>query len=245
MFGVGRSFRPGKSGGVGAHAFAPSDISGLVMDLDAEGLTGADGSSVSSWVDAVNAAHSASLLTGTPTLKLSFLNGHKVVRFPGDTELGLNWQPFDPTQPFTLYLVMRNDNADNATVIESVSTANPSQGVLIRYKNTGEIRLYGQQDIALDVTNPVAAGSFGYFTFLDGASASVAGALTIRVNGVQKGTNTPAVRYATNWYNPRIGGVTIGLPLTGYMARILGYQGLHNSTQYAQVETYIASRYGL
>jgi hypothetical protein len=72
----------GEQEGYRKYGFAPSDLSGLTVWLDASQLTGADGSAVSPWPDLSGAGHHG-LIFGSPppTVRANALSGQRVVRF--------------------------------------------------------------------------------------------------------------------------------------------------------------------
>lgn len=78
-------------------AFSPTDISGIKAWYDASTLTGADGSSVSQWLD--QSGNEAHMFQGTsaarPTLQTNELNGRNVVRFDGVDDFLNMTAPFD------------------------------------------------------------------------------------------------------------------------------------------------------
>ena len=69
-------------------SFEPTEISGLKLWLDAGDLTGADGSSVSAWLDkSGNEAHfSQATALNQPTLQTNELNSKNIVRFDGTND---------------------------------------------------------------------------------------------------------------------------------------------------------------
>lgn len=97
-------------------AFAPTDISGLKAWYDASTLTGADGSSVSTWLD--SSGNEANMFQSTtaaqPTLQTNELNGRNVVRFDGVDDFMNLTAPFDvlPTSNSSVNVCDFSPNGD-------------------------------------------------------------------------------------------------------------------------------------
>lgn len=107
-------------------AFEPTEILGLKAWYDASTLTGADGSSVSAWLDqSGNEAHMyQSTSAAQPTLQTNELNGRNVVRFDGVDDF------MNLTAPF-------NEIPTNR---ETASATNN-----IRFSSTGNYLIYLQR----------------------------------------------------------------------------------------------------
>lgn len=117
-------------------AFEPTEISGLKAWYDASTLTGADGSSVSAWLDqSGNEAHMyQSTSAAQPTLQTNELNGRNVVRFDGvDDFLNLT-APFNEI-PTNVSSARSNSFSNNGNyLIHSNSNSTPNMFI---YKKNG------------------------------------------------------------------------------------------------------------
>lgn len=119
-------------------AFEPTEISGLVGWWDASTLSGADGSSVSAWLDSSgNEAHMyQSTSAAQPTLQTNELNGQNVVRFDGVDDFMNLTAPFD-AQPTSVSTYNANAFSPNGEYLAHAN-ANTLPRLII-YKKTGNV----------------------------------------------------------------------------------------------------------
>ena len=104
-------WRHGHSGGINSLGWTPESLSGLVVWLDANKITGlADGAEVLTWTDASTAGNNATGNSGqVPVYKVGIQNGRPIVRFDGAGDIltiaGLGTGSFNGISKGTAFVV--------------------------------------------------------------------------------------------------------------------------------------------
>jgi hypothetical protein len=107
---------------VAVPAFSPSDISGLVLWLDADAIDGLnDGDPVTTWEDQSSEGNDATQATGSakPTYQTNELNGKPIVRFDGTDDALDGARPVSSTG--TMFIVAKQASAVSSTTKTLVS----------------------------------------------------------------------------------------------------------------------------
>jgi len=224
----------------------------------ADSLSGADGSSVSTWTDTAGGINAGQPVTGNqPQLYSNVINGHKTVRFNGISSQFLTVastnSPMSAAGGFALAVVFKTSTAGNSS---------PNF-----YQNTG---LLGAEqpgvvtDWALCINGSQLGAGLGAGANGCGADLSVYGGnvtdgnphialdvrtgdtLTLYVDGVIVATQTPVCPEARGDYPIQFGAMTSGLYFfTGDIAEIQIYNIPLNSAQILGVNESLAATYGI
>ena len=227
----------------------------LQLHLDAQTLSGADGSAVSGWVDQSGQGNDAGQATADsqPTLVENVVNGQKAVRFDGlddyleksfEAELNAAEQTIitvaAPTRldaNYGSFVTSRDDNAGRRGY--SLYKTNQNKWEFRTGAGTASANWY------LAVGGPVTSGKFEVLV----SELDQPGNLTsLYQNGTLAAATSGAVSLNTS--KPlRIGsGATEGSPdffLHGDIAEVLIYDTILSEAERRQVECYLANKYGL
>lgn len=222
--------------------FAPSDISGLLVWLKADAITGlSDGDPVTTWEDSGSNNNDATEATNKPVYKTNILNSLPVVRFTAASthrlaiadNAGLN-----PTN-ITVFAVVKaatgqvgfivNKNFSGGTVPYSFSA---NQG--IEYYSAGWHTSGRTTDIRGSGNFHVIAGRY------DGAALEfyIAGALDKTVADAGSLPSNSSPLYVGTYPND-------GVFLNGDLAELVIYDSALDSFDMADVNTYLETKYGL
>ncbi len=98
----------------------PTNISDLMFWLDADTLSGVDGSEVAAWTDSLGMVFEQLTQASRPTLRLNTLNGHKSVRFDGSND-GINSPNVNGPTDYTLFIVGKHQGSAYETFIKQGS----------------------------------------------------------------------------------------------------------------------------
>ena len=224
----------------------------------ADTLAGSDGSSVSSWTDAIGGKNATQVTAGKrPRLYSNALNGHKVVRFTSGSSQHLTVtsadSPISAAGSFSLVMVFK--------------TSTPGNSSSLFYQNTGLL--------GCEQPNPVADWAFCLNgTRLGaglGAGASGCGAdfslyggnvtdgnphialcvragetITLYVDGVRVATQTSLCTAARGNYSFQIGAMTTSSYFfNGDIAEIQLYNRALNSWEIMSINEVLAATYGV
>lgn len=211
----------------GGGAFSPSDLSGLVLWLKADAITGlSDGDPVTTWDDSHTSNNDATQSTGSakPTYKVNILNGKPVLQFDGvDDTMTVSATPTVGT-----------------VFVVAVRTSNPSNyiGLLTGASDPGGANYYfttGVDSTSWDTGNPWIT------TFYRDGTAGVT---TVDASWhLYGGTDaTP---------NAPMAGIAIGRDRSngrnwpGRIAEIILYDSVLSTGNRQSVETYISGKYAI
>lgn len=219
----------------GGGSFQPSDISGLVVDIDPDEISGADGSAVTTAADQSGNGNDFGQATAgnRPSIFRGVLNGHDVLRFDGSDDWMTNGSALGLTAA-TVIAVFSPSN-DNYNALDA------SSGVSAYWRESsstdGYIATYRSARIENYPTS-MPTDSHNYIVILSSSST-----YNIWLNGVDKGAQSAA--FAD-------GQICLGalnfvpvLPMQGDIHRILIYNKAIDSTERGQIHTWIQSRWGL
>lgn len=221
-------------------AFSPSDISGLHAWYDASDLASItkDGSDrVSQWNDkSGNAYHLAQATGGNQPLWVDAAqNGLAVIRTDGSRFMNYDWATL--AQPFTVICCSELPNSNSRIIISGQAP----DDIYVWHKsgNANEWRVNAGTEV--NFTDAGLLGADAYATLIfNGASSA------FRVNGVSKSTSNPGSGGLTGLTISRNGnsGGTAFFGELDYFEIII-YNKALNSTEYGQVESYLASKWGI
>lgn len=208
--------------------FVPSDISGLILWLDASTISGADNDPIASWNDqsAENNDATQSNAGWKPLLKTNQLNSKSVLRFDGtDDEMNIT-----PTTPKTVFVVQKSTGdgcfLGNGTI---------NRQFRIGSGGANELIMYDGSNAPTSSTLSVSRGSWSLLCYVISGTT-----VSFYENGVAKGTGT---------LNPieleRIASKSGQLNLNGDIAEIIAYDSALNGTDRANVETYLNSAWSV
>lgn len=232
-------------------AFSPSDLSNLRAWYDASQLTGlVNNDAVTAWEDlSVNNLDLARAGTGSDiTYHTGVLNGLPVVRFPGGTvRLQVTASLSPTTGEWSAFAVFMRTGT---TSIRNVVDADHTNGATARMAQAIRCNALTVESVAFNVGSSAftdAAGTaISASTFLCASAVRGASAVEARVNGSSNGstatTSTPALGSAAVL---GVGGSGRGLGLVGDIAEVIVYSRALDSTERAQVEEYLATKWGL
>ena len=241
-----------------SYSFAdPSDVSGLVLWLNAANITGvANGGNVTSWADASTFSNNASAPGNAPTYVSSAVNGLPALRFTAASSQKLqvaNSASIALTAGFTLFVVVKP---------ASLPASGGYGDLLSKYDNGNQgydFRLFnnsGTQDL-----DAVAGSTFSNAKTLSTTAYSLlewrydGTTLTLKVNGVQVGSTTSfSVTADTKALN--IGGfgfytpssTDLGRYFDGFIPEIALYSNgvtAGTGSNEASLQAYFSSRYAL
>ena len=228
--------------------FTPASIGGLRLWLQAESLTQASGSSVSSWPDLSGMANTVQQATpaSQPLLMAGQINGKPVVRFDGvnDFMLKTSQQGMNNAPDCSFFSVFKRSTL-SAGVNRQIIMIGPNTN------NTG--RAFGFDFTDHFIFGKVGTGSavtsattFGTANFsLVSMTNTAAGTATVFLNGTQDASGTLALTFVSPdlaiGSNPDGATSFQGMDL----AEVLFYDSALPSTALSRIECYLASRYGI
>lgn len=231
----------------GGAAFSPDDISGLVVWLAADEITGlSDGDPVATWSDLSGNGNDATEATNTPTYQTNEINSLPIVRFDGiNDEMHIADDATLDVSNITIFSVVKlgsgglayicNKNYDGSSVAYSLrGQADAANGNFAFFN--GSWHTSGQTTaIQNDGLFHVVAGRYDGSTLeylLDGsvdASSSYSGSLPT--------TNTQPL-YLGMYKNDNA-------PCLMDMAEILVYNSALGTTDFNNVQAYLDAKYAL
>lgn len=195
-----------RRGFFGGSQFAPSNIAGLSLWLDAsnglfDATSGgnpviADGSSVARWEDRSGNSRNASMPTSAfrPILKTGVQNGRNGIRFDGSNDFMVT-DSFAHSVPLTLFLVCKRlSNTGSVSDFNRIIEHGSNNGVCIITRASGNIQYqYATSSPADSSVNP-ATDTKVYEMFVD---SSAPRNVTFRVNNTNETTTTRSQTPAT------------------------------------------------
>lgn len=209
--------------------FSPSDVAGLKLWLKADALSLNDNDAVSSWTDSSgNANHATGSGSTRPIYKTNIINGLPVVRFD-DSDDNLDTPSISWTNQ-TIFLVLIGGGGGYPVTFSS-----GSENAVIYGFVANTLEIYNNPRIQIGNFSSAA-----YATIIRNS----AGTTTVRRNGAQTGTSgTVSI--------PGAGAVRLGKsfvpsdPWGGDMAELLIYDAVISGTDLTNIESYLATKYGL
>jgi len=221
-------------------SFIPSDIDSMIYWLDANTISGVDGSVVGTWNDISSNGYDAVQGTGAyqPILKKSIINGQSVVRFDGSNDFLISNITNSYSQPITMFIVY-TVSVEGQEVITSMTST--------YYKY--QIQYY-------DVTNWIYMSDDSYnITYARGDAPFTANGTYIfngansktYENGVLKNSGTLLNSTFTGNFFVGASAYSGGsIFLNGDIAEIIVYNKKSFTTDLQQqVENYLSNKYGL
>lgn len=235
-----------QSGG-GAAAFTPASIAGLKLWLDASQITGLnDGDAVATWSDASGNGYNATQSTASkrPLYKTSILNGKPVVRFDGVDDFLENgtFTAFNNASAASLFIVKRHTSS--VGIIWPMVFA-----TYLFYQFNLNGQKYWRTSLTEDANATLDWTTWTYEAQLfDGSQSGNANRLKIRSNGSPvsvsyTGTIAATLGSGTGFYVSTADGTQY--PWNGDIAEIIAYSTAPSAGQLAQLEQYLAAKYGL
>ena len=102
---------------------SPDNLPGLIVQLDANSLTEANGSALYSWPDSSGGGHALDQARGIPSVTTSqALGGKKVVSFDGFSQLYSTYDFGSSLTEYTVLALARHTGESNQTIIGSVGS---------------------------------------------------------------------------------------------------------------------------
>jgi hypothetical protein len=223
--------------------FAPSDISGLQLWLDANDTDTItlNGSTVSQWDDKSGNVYHVSQGTASnqPTYTASALNSKSVVRFDGNDELtNGSATPVGGSTNRTVFIVFNSTGGSaisyGVTLGDSTSTGQ-SFGVSkeIAVRVNGGNRVW---TTAIDATHAIVT------IILDGTSTTD---LSAWKNGSSLTTSSTGTQTINTAAGIIIGNGTAGGSLVGDVAEIIVYNSVLSTSDRESVESYLSTKWGI
>lgn len=228
-------------------AFTPSAISGLTHDLDADAISGTDGTAVATWANAGTVGGSAAQATSgfQPLLKVGTFNGHNAVRFDGtDDRLAFTNQSVGPE--YTVIVVSDlNGFSGSAALVGADSTTSPNRIFQFKFSSSSLLTLTAFTGGTGSDTSKVFSGSAHLTpTFSTATRSSTDVNVYHRTNAPQ--TSTLAAGNSTSTLALTIGSNVNGTnPANGDIARVLIWNRVLSSSELTQAWSYITARYGI
>lgn len=230
----------------GGAAFSPDDISGLVVWLKADAITGlVDGDPVTTWEDSSSANNDATEATNKPTYKTNIINGKPVIRFDGTNDkLAIADHASLDVTNITIFAVCKvtssgvpayavNRNYDGANVPYSLNLAAVGNTAMGFFNGGWRVSTI-TTDISSDGNFHVAAGRYDGSTLeylLDGtldASSAYSGSLPAGTQPLYIGT------YLQD-----------SLFFAGDIAEVIVYGSALGTTDFNNVQAYLDAKYAL
>lgn len=253
-----RVFAPGVLMRSNAVLNAPDEVSAtLAMDINPDSVSGSEGAAVSSITDPESGNAFTAAAGEEPTLRLSFVNGHKALQFDGTNDHLHCSTVFLTGSAGAVYLVVRFDNvATDMTVLGSADIAAATRriqfgllgattdNIFVQQRNadTGDT-IRGDQNLVADTWYivEVISNDTAYAMSVNGTSQ----ALTV-VGGANTG----------DWFTETTArdNITIGSLhdsggdanfLKGYVARLLAYSQFPDTASRAAIRRYLGSQYAI
>ena len=214
----------------------PTKLSSLVLWLAADRITGiAGGGAITTWFDQSGTGNNPTQATADlrPTLQLNILNGLPVVRFDGTNDY-LTVDITDLTQPLTIFGAFTTD-AD-VTTNEQLDGGGAGAARCVTYINSGALTAFGGTNLvgAAVSTNT----SYYYVVVYNGTSSSIKLSGGAATNG-NAGTQDHGAYVIGADQTPG------GLPWGGDIAEYGIYDSALSAADIAQVERYLAAKWGL
>jgi hypothetical protein len=225
-------------------AFSPSDISGLVLWLDADAIEGLnDGDPVTTWEDQSGQGHDFAQPTASakPTYQTNELNGKPIVRFDGtddflrrtDNDVGAFG-----TDPFSIFIVIQTTDS-TARILLKENEAGGGDGLYIYGDGNDYLYWNGTTGIAIGASDSSfhliavtrsGTGAGGLVPYYD-AAAQTAGTESRTLSG------TTTLYIGTTNDDP--------VYLAGDIAEIIIYDSALSQANRESVEDYISNKYGI
>ena len=102
---------------------SPDNLPGLIVQLDANSLTEANGSALYSWPDSSGGGHALDQARGIPSVTTSqALGGKKVVSFDGFSQLYSTYDFGSSLTEYTVLALARHTGESNETIVGSVGS---------------------------------------------------------------------------------------------------------------------------
>ena len=233
-------------GAAAVPAFAPTDVSGLVLWLKADAGTfqddalttaaSADDAKVGGWVDQSTAGNTVTIADTSkrPTLKLNILNGKPAVRFAGSNTWLIKQFGSAYTQPLTIF-ALGTASDKNAYWFDVDGSGTNRVAIIFNSAAQDNTYLFAGAGFQYNFSLPLAATI--YTGIVNGASSY------IYFNGSQVATGNAG----TN----SMGGVTLGARFTlgdvlnGDLYEILVYDAGLSVTDINRVGNYLNTRWGI
>jgi hypothetical protein len=240
--------------------FMPSQLSGLVLWLDANQSVVTSQSKVSTWMDRSNRNNNAgqSVAALQPSLVTGVVNGLPVIRFANTAlqvtdSATLQWG----TDDFALLVVAGYKNATTSGLgygmfVAKQETPYPYAGPALwgNYTAPSLNTVIGLQADSSGTRYAIstAAKNDGVIRLYTGRRVGTS--LEVRVNGTAQGTATAtSVNVSAPGRPLFIGGVpgttTVSQALDGDIAEIVAVHGALSDAELTQLETYLKAKYGL
>lgn len=209
-------------------SFAPTDIAGLQLWLDASQITGlGDGDPVATWPDESGNGNNATQPSSgaRPTYQTNEINGLPIIRFDGvDDELSFI---LTTPQPFTMFFVAKE-----------ITPAASGYGIpawRMGYDSASQLFLYGNTGFALPCTRDTSPHLFG------GKASAGNGQMYFDGGGLGGTSPTDAAWSGTSYLCSNGAG--------GFyqwdMAEFIIYDSALSDVDRQAVENYLAAKYGL
>jgi hypothetical protein len=200
----------------------------MVLWLKGDTLGLSDGTSVSTWADSSGNGNDATQATGAnqPVFKTAIVNGHDVVRFDATNDGMVT--PLSVASPFSIFIVY--DCATNGAARRAINGTN---NYLIGPRGSAHQMYNGAF-----ITGPAVTTN----VFVQANALTDGSGTLFRVNAVAIGSNgntlgPGTLGLATSGANAEV--------LAGDIAEVIVYNRILTSGERADVETYLAAKYGL
>lgn len=244
-------------------AFAPSDVTGLRMWLDAGSLGLSDGADVTQWLGSHDFGNRIDGLTvggqGTPTYVANGVNGLPSVRFNGSDDILRLHYDADPGSPLRWEHVIGGDGSAGVTMLAAVSPQGGNNAVLgddngvmtFAFINSANV-LQGYKhagSVVLDTSTSDLSKAVGAIRHTNAAANQANTGTAMLWDGA--GTLSSATN---DWTNSALGvGYFAYLgnrfpdpgdsPFNGDIAEVIVYGRALSDAELGQVGSYLASKY--
>lgn len=240
-------FTFGGGGGGGGNTL-PSAIAGLAGWWQADAITTppADGGALASWNDSstANRTFAQATTANQPTYRTSgaFLpNGKPVVEFTAASSKLMTLSSVTTNGDLTRFIVLRPKTIPASGSAVLMGGTSGSHEVEITPNGKVSTAISGVQWISLDAAlgSPLTAGQWYIVTVMDTARDHY-----IHINGWfdARATSGHATPTATSM---NLGGATTANYFDGYIAEAIDYNRLLGGVERAQVQSYLAAKYGI
>jgi len=156
------------------------------VEFDARNLTGADGSTITSWSDSSGHARNGSFINDPTTLETNELNGNQISRWNGGT---MDWSGNSQSNLWTVIAVLKCTSfASNRTVMSAATGGIEGDIPIVWLSTAGKIEIAGNSNGVL-ATSTTALLTTSFYTVCAQYNSNT-GAYTFYLNGSADGSGT-------------------------------------------------------
>lgn len=255
----------------GGQGFDPDDISGCMLWLKADSISGSDGDDVTAWSDSSGEGHNVTVPSGAsnrPHYKTNIMNGQPTILFNGSNEEYLTTTGIDDVirggqgTDFTVFLAVKPTSVSTNNQLmfgsyytsawQSVSLGRNSNKLAMGIDNASKFKVLGK-DTDGDVSTSGSALSDDTGYVVSCAYDDSENIMWQFINGTQTDKETSFECGANSAGAPTMGGIatagrggtTISNEYTGHIAEVIVFNSLLSERNMVDVNHYLGNKYGI